>query len=551
MKNRKAMMAIALAAVLGVGAFSGCGNAVSKGTGSASSTASSSTESNAGSSVSSAGSKPADSSSSEQPGDSGMTPPDGSRPEKPDDSGMTPPDGSRPEKPDDSGMTPPDGSGPEKPGGSGKDITYSAVMTFDEDTREAGQDYASTETDENAILVTDGTVYLDDALITRTSSDSTGGDNASFYGVGAAALVTGGTLNIGDSDISTDAAGGAGVFAYGDGTAYVRNTSIHTQQDTSGGIHAAGGGKLYAINSTAETNGASSAAIRSDRGGGEMYVLGGDYTSNGTGSPAIYCTADISVKDAVLKATNSEAVCIEGLNTLRLFDCDLAGNMPDDEQNDSTWTVILYQSMSGDSEVGNSTFAMVGGTLASQNGGLFCTTNTESSILLDEVEIVYSKDDDYLLMCTGNTNQRGWGKAGANGANCRFTARNQSLEGKVIYDSVSTLDFYLTGSSVLKGSFADDETWAGDGGDGYCNVYIGEDALWTVTEDSAVTNLYNAGLIRDSSGKTVGIVGADGKVYVEGESDLTITVSGDYSTKDKTSAADATPNEDEYFEDVK
>ncbi|MGX8703207.1 MAG: hypothetical protein ACSW8H_02015, partial [bacterium] len=451
MKNRKAMMAIALAAVLGVGAFSGCGNAVSKATGSASSAASSvgeitasGTKSKEESSESSAESKPEDS-SSEQSGDGGMTPPEGSRPEKPDDSGMTAPDGSR----------------PEKPGGSddsGKDITYSAVTTFDEDAREAGADFVSTGKDENAILVKDGTVYLDDALITRTSSDSTGGDNASFYGVGAAALVTGGTLNIGDSDISTDAAGGAGVFAYGEGTAYVRNTSIHTKQDTSGGIHAAGGGKLYAINSTVETNGASSAAIRSDRGGGEMYVLGGDYTSNGSGSPAIYCTADISVKDAVLKATNSEVVCIEGLNTLRLFDCDLAGNMPDDEQNDSTWTVILYQSMSGDSEVGNSTFAMVGGTLASQNGGLFCTTNTESSILLEDVEIVYSKDDDYLLMCTGNTNQRGWGKAGANGANCRFTARNQSLKGRVIYDSISTLDFYLTGSSVLKGSFADDET---------------------------------------------------------------------------------------------
>lgn len=39
---------------------------------------------------------------------------------------------------------------------------------------------------------------------------------------------------------------------------------------------------------TATTNGESSAAIRSDRGGGTMVVDGRTYTSNGTGSPAIY-----------------------------------------------------------------------------------------------------------------------------------------------------------------------------------------------------------------------------------------------------------------------
>lgn len=81
---------------------------------------------------------------------------------------------------------------------------------------------------------------------------------------------------------------------------------------------------------------------------------GGTYTSHGTGSPAVYCTADILISNAVLAATNSEAVCIEGLNSLTLNDCELSGNIPKNEQNDCDWTVILYQSMSGDSEIGNS-----------------------------------------------------------------------------------------------------------------------------------------------------------------------------------------------------
>ena len=117
--------------------------------------------------------------------------------------------------------------------------------------------------------------------------------------------------------------------------------------------------------------------------------------------------------DVDLTANGSEAICIEGLNTIRLFDCDLTGNMSDLEQNDCTRNVILYQSMSGDSEVGNSTFEMSGGTLTAKNGGMFYTTNTESTFVLSNVNIVNADDSEFLLKCTGNSNQRGWGTAGA------------------------------------------------------------------------------------------------------------------------------------------
>lgn len=148
-----------------------------------------------------------------------------------------------------------------------------------------------------------------------------------------------GTANITNSTITTDAAGGAGVFSYNKGVTYVSDTTITTNKDTSGGIHVAGGGTLYAWDVTATTSGQSSAAIRSDRGGGKMVVDGGTYTSNGVGSPAVYSTADIAVNNAKLTANGSEAVCIEGLNSLRLFDTSLTGNMSDDSQNDC---VILH-----------------------------------------------------------------------------------------------------------------------------------------------------------------------------------------------------------------
>ena len=432
------------------------------------------------------------------------------------------------------GMGGPGGMG----GGSSKPESYDAATEFTADDAQNGASYASTGTDENSIHVYNSAdVALTNADITRDSADSTGGDNSSFYGVGAAALVTDGTLKISDSTISTDAKGGAGVFAYGDGTAYVSDTTITTQQDTSGGIHVAGGGTLYAWDLNVETNGESSAAIRSDRGSGTMVVDGGSYTSNGTGSPAIYSTADISVNNATLTANGSEAVCIEGLNTIRLFNCTLSGNMPSNAQNDCDWNVILYQSMSGDAEQGNSTFEMVGGSLTANNGGMFYTTNTESTFLLDGVDITPSAENDFFLKCTGNANARGWGQSGANGADCSFTARNQTMEGDVIWDSISQLDFYMLDGSTLTGAVLDDETNAGSGGDGCANLYISADSTWVVTGDSVLTSLYSAGTIVDAQGRAVTIKDTNGTVLVQGTSDCTVTVSGYSATVDASGAS--------------
>ena len=241
----------------------------------------------------------------------------------------------------------------------------------------------------------------------------------------------------GDSTITSDAKGGAGVFAYGDGTAYVMDSTITTTQDTSGGIHAAGGGTLYAWDLNVETSGESSAAIRSDRGGGKMVVDGG--------------------------------------------------------------------------------------TLTAKNGGMFYTTNTESTFTLSNVDITYAEDSEFFLKCTGNSNARGWGETGKNGADCTFTGISQEMNGDVVWDSISDLDFYVTDGSTLTGAVVDDESNAGEGGDGYCSLYVDENSSWVVTGDSTVTNLYAAGDIVDADGNTVTIIGTDGTIYVQGDSEYTIT----------------------------
>ena len=433
------------------------------------------------------------------------------------------------------------------PGGQSQGVdSYTAINEYIEDTTVSNETIESTGTDENAALISSGAnVTLDNDTITRTSADSQGGDNSSFYGVGAAVLATDGTAYVKDGSVTTDAAGGAGLFAYDDGTVYASGTTVKTTQDTSGGVHVAGGGTLYGWDLDVETNGESSAAIRSDRGGGTMVIDGGNYVSNGVGSPAIYSTADIAVSNASLTANGSEAVCIEGLNSIHLYDCDLTGNMSDLDQNDNTWTVILYQSMSGDSEVGNSTFQMDGGSLTSENDGVFYTTNTESTITLNNVDINYNDDNEFFLQCTGNTNQRGWGQSGVNGADCHFTGISQDMQGDVIWDSISDLDFYLTEGSSLTGAVVDDESYAGEGGEGYCNVYVSADSTWTVTGDSTVSSLENEGTIVDGNGKTVTIQGTDGTVYVQGDSEYTITT-GSYSDTADMSGATAIQDQSVY-----
>lgn len=461
---------------------------------------------------------------------------------------MTPPsgmpEGTPPAKPDGDTSGKPSGSAP---GGSSSAVTsYDSVKSITSDTSISGETIKSTGTDENAINISNGaTATIDNSTITRTSSSSTGGDNSSFYGVGAAILNTEGTANITNSTITTDAAGGAGVFSYNKGVTYVSDTTITTNKDTSGGIHVAGGGTLYAWDVTATTSGQSSAAIRSDRGGGTMVVDGGTYTSNGVGSPAVYSTADIAVNNAKLTANGSEAVCIEGLNSLRLFDTSLTGNMSDDSQNDCTWNVILYQSMSGDSQEGNSTFEMNGGTLTAKNGGMFYTTNTESTFILSNVNIKYADDNDFFLRCTGNNNQRGWGTSGSNGADCLFTADSQEMEGDVIWDSISKLDFYMTNGSTLTGALIDDETCAGSGGSGYANVYISNDSTWIVTKDSTLSKLSCEGKVADKDGNTVTIKGTDGTIYVQGTSSVTVTVS-EYSDSADLSGASKTTSWSDY-----
>ena len=432
-----------------------------------------------------------------EPSESGFngTPPEGG------------PGGTPPERPDGNGG--PGGA----PGGSN-----SGAAEITSSDSQSGQSYTSSTADESALLIsTSDEVTITNPTVTK-SGDSDGGDNCNFYGLNAAVLVKDGSkATITGGTITSDADGANGVFSYGgnggqngasgDGTTVtIRDTTIVTTGDGSGGIMTTGGGITYAYDLDVTTNGQSSAAIRTDRGGGTVYVDGGIYTSNGLGSPAIYSTAEIHAANATLVSNLSEGVCIEGLNSIELTDCDLTANNTKRNGNATFLdSIMIYQSMSGDADSGTSRFTMTGGSLTSKSGHVFHVTNTNAVITLENVDIINEDKDNILLSVCAD----GW-NGGSNEATLK--AISQKLSGAVKVGDDSSLALELTDGSAFEGSIdgsitnAKGETVSTEVGT--VSVTIDSTSTWTLTGDSYVTEFNGDAANVISNGFTLYVNGA-------------------------------------------
>jgi len=418
------------------------------------------------------------------------------------------------------GGTPPDGNGGGTGGAPGSSSTSSVVYGGSTEITSAdtqdGKTYSSSTADESALLIsTSGEVTITNATVTK-SGDSDGGDNCNFYGQNAAVLVKdGATANITDCTITSDASGANGVFSYGgnggqngadgDGTTVnIEGCTITTTGSGSGGIMTTGGGVTNAVDLDVTTSGQSSAAIRTDRGGGTVYVKGGTYTSKGLGSPAIYCTADITAEGATLNSYLSEGICIEGLNSVTLTGCSLYANNTKCNGNATFYDcVMIYQSMSGDSASGTSSFTMKNGSIESDNGHIFHVTNTSAIINLEGVTIQNSDDEGVLLSVCDD----GW--SGASNV-ATLNATNQDMEGKILVGSNSTLTLNLTNSEFVGCTSGEITNASGSTVSteiGTVNVTLDSGSTWELTADSYVTSF---------TGDASCVVSNGYKLYVNG-----------------------------------
>ena len=381
------------------------------------------------------------------------------------------------------GMPPykPDGNG----GGTGgnsrsSNVTHTGATEISMDTTNSGESYSSEEDSQNALLVTGGTSTLANSTITKTGDSS--GDNSDFYGTNAAVLVKEGTLNINGGTVTTNGSHANGVFAYSNGTINISDTNIKTTSNNSGAIMVTGGGTLTANNVTAETDGNSSAPIRSDRGGGTLTVNGGTYTSHGVGSPVIYSTADITVNNSSLTATTSEGVVVEGKNSVTLNNVIMEATNTKLNSNSQTYkSIFIYQSMSGDAEVGTSSFTAKNSKIINNNGDIIFVTNTNTVIELENNEIINNDNTGNFLKISSSK----WGTSGKNGGTVTLNAKNQRITGNILVDNISILDLSLKNGSSYSGTINNENTAK------TINITLDSSSSITLTGDSYITSLKN------------------------------------------------------------
>ena len=383
--------------------------------------------------------------------------------------------------------------------GNNANVLHNGATEISSDTTNNLQTYSSTECSQNSLLVTNGTSKISNAKITKSGNSND--ENSDFYGTNAAVLVKNSTLNIDGGSFTTNGSHANGVFAYANGTINLTNTNIKTTSNNSGAIMVTGGGKLNATNVTTETDGNSSAPIRSDRGGGTMIVNGGKYTANGIGSPVIYSTADVTVNNATLISTKSEGAVVEGKNSITLNNVNLTDTNTTLNGNSETYkNIFIYQSMSGDADEGTASFTAKDSTITTNKGDTIFVTNTKATISLTNNKIINNDSTGAFLRIQSGK----WGRSGSNGGDVTLNVNNQTINGNIFVDNISTLNMKLTNGSNYTGKINGNNTAK--------NITLSLDSTSkiTLTGDTYVTNLEDA----DSSYSNIKFNGY--KLYVNG-----------------------------------
>lgn len=400
------------------------------------------------------------------------------------------------------------------PGGSNSSsVTYSSIKEISKNEDISSGEYKATTKDQNVISVTGNVNSTISGINVSKTGDSDGGDNTSFYGTNSAIIAKGGAnLTIKNATITTNATGANGVFSYG-GSATTNNSSsdnttvnisdstITTTKDNSGGIMTTGGGIMNANNLNITTAGTSSAAIRSDRGGGTVTVNKGTYKTTGKGSPAIYSTANITVKDAKLISTASEGVVIEGKNSVTLENVELTDtNNTLNGQSTTYKNIFLYQSMSGDAASGEAVFTSKNSTITTNKGDSFYVTNTTATINLENNKIVNNDSTGNFLRIQKDS----WGNSGSNGGTVTLNLTNQKVSGNIVVDSISKLTMNLTKGTVFQGSI-------NSSNEGEVSITLDNTSSITLTGNTYVKSLTNS----DSTNSNINLNGY--KLYVDGK----------------------------------
>lgn len=369
-------------------------------------------------------------------------------------------------------------SEPKNDGTDTKNIKLSGAETID-GTKVTSSDssFSSSKDDENTVLVTNkGKLHMAGANLSK-SGDTSSAESSNFYGQNAVLAVTSGsTAELTNVEITSNGEGANAVFATGKKTSVLVDTAkIQTKGDSSRGLDATCGGTITASNVDISTAGSHCAALATDRGEGIIDVSGATLSTKGEGSPCIYSTGQITVRDASGNASHAQTLVVEGKNSVDLTNCRLKGAGDNG--------LMLYQSTSGDAQAGTATLSAAGSRLTTQSKGpMIYVTNTDAQVTLTDTRLKFPGDT--LVSVSGNETNN-WGIPGQNGGNLTLTGVHQKLKGKISCDAISTVRLILTEGSIFTGSLDPEHTGK------TTSVQLDDASTWNVTEDSYVTFLEN------------------------------------------------------------
>ncbi len=377
-----------------------------------------------------------------------------------------------------------------QPGGdsSSTSVTYTAEYTYSSTNCLTTNSVSSDDADENVILVQSGaTLTLNTVTVSKTG-DASNTENAEFYGLNAAVLVTNSSKGvIFNSTIITNGKGANAIFSFGSSSKIeIFNSTITTTGSSSSrGLLATYTGTINAYNIFISTTGGSCATLATDRGEGVVTCLDCKLITAGKGSPVVYSTGTITIDGTTGSALDAQMVVVEGANSALIKNSTLYSysNGNRDSNVDSSG-IFIYQSTSGDANEGIANFAAISSNFTIfenstnnyANSPMFFVTNTEAKItLLGGNTFNYGSG----VFLKADTNTENWGTSGSNGGTVTLYVKGETINGNIISGSNSSITIYLTNSSTLNGTIT---------ATGTVNIYIDSTSKWNLTGNSVVTN---------------------------------------------------------------
>ena len=316
-------------------------------------------------------------------------------------------------------------------------------------------------------------------------SSFTAGDESMTLDLADAALTKNGE-SISTSDLAVDDILTVTLNASGKATA--------AEVVTANGIGSAPGG----FGGSGEvTQGTSANTIDTD-----TTVYSSTYTSTGDDENALRVDgaaatlSGVTVNKSEGKSSNTEDGDFYGMNAALLA------------TNGATLT-IENSTITSSAQNGNGVFSYGSGTTVNISNSTI-KTSADNSGGIQTTGGSTTNASNLTVETSGNSASHGWGTAGSNGAQVELTADSQTLEGKIVVDSISTLNMTLQNGSSFTGTInIVDNAEGGTAVDNNAVVTVGSGCTWTLTGDCTLTSLTNNGTI-NFNGYTITL--ADGTV---------------------------------------